>query len=173
MNSPGKVCKRLFGPPVAWIGAFLFFFEELLWKGLGRMMAALAQWSVIARLETLIQRLPPYGAVLLFAVPFALVLPIKLTALWLIGRGEFLSGLLLFACGNLMGTAILARIYLLCRPALSTLGWFVRLESAVLRWRNWAHRLLERLPGWRAAKQTAHKAVETLRRLAQINRHHP
>ncbi len=130
-------------------------FEELLWTWLGRLMAGLARWSPVARLEAAIHRLPPYAAMVLFILPWALVLPIKLAALWLIAVGRVTAGLLLFIGGEAFTVAFLARLYALCRPALHQLAWFVWAEGIVLGWSRWAHAWLDRIGLLRQARKAA------------------
>ena len=144
--------RTLATAPVVVLGALLFQFEEVLWGALGRLMAALGRLPVVARMEADIRQLPPYAAMLLFLLPVAVILPVKIVGVWLIAKGDVLLGLLLFLLGKVTGMAILARLYHLCRDSLCSLAWFARLEAMMRRWSAWAHDLLNRLPVWRRTK---------------------
>ena len=73
---------------------------------------------------------------MVFLAPGALLLPVKLGALWLIANGHALLGLELIIAAKLFGTALVARIFTLTKPALMTLGWFASLHGWILRWRE-------------------------------------
>lgn len=137
--------KLLFAP-LRWLIrlllAFVILFEEWGWEPLQRALARLGRLPVLRQLEALITRLPPYGALLVFAVPALLLLPVKLAALALIAHGQRLLGLAVIVAAKLVGTAIVARLFMLTRPALMQLPWFVRLYG---RWTAWKEALLARV----------------------------
>jgi hypothetical protein len=135
---------------LALIGMILVLFEEVLWGLTGGLMRLLGRFAPIARLEGHIRRLPPVLALPLFILPWAIMLPVKLGALWLIAMGKIIKGTLLFVGGEAFGVAFLARLYELCRPALHRWPWFVIIERILLRWTQWAHDILYRLPFVRA-----------------------
>jgi hypothetical protein len=49
--------------------------------------------------------------------------------------------------------ALFARVYVLTRPALMQVGWFVRLHATVLHWRVSVHGEVESHPLWRAIRR--------------------
>lgn len=163
--------KALISPPVVAVAVFVFLVEEVLWVWLARLMAALGRWAPVARIEATISRLPPYLAILLFVIPWAIILPVKLAALWLLAIGHVASGLLLFAGGELFGVGFLARLYVLCRPALSTLAWFVRVEGWVLAVSAWAHARLDHIVLWRRTRTRLQAAVARWRAFVQRGGH--
>ena len=72
--------------------ALLILFEEWGWEPLQRLLAAIGRWPGLRWIEGAIRRLPPYGALALFALPSLLLVPVKLGALWLIGHGQVVAG---------------------------------------------------------------------------------
>ena len=64
--------------------ALVMLFEEWGWEPLHRAIAALAKFRPVAALAAMIARLPPYGALIVFAVPVVLLIPVKLSALYLL-----------------------------------------------------------------------------------------
>lgn len=130
-----KRLKRL----AAWPLALLILFEEWGWEPLQRGLARIGRALGLAWLEAAIGRLPPYAALSVLLLPSLLLLPVKLTALWLIGRGHAVLGMAVIVLAKVVGTAIVARLFTLTRPALMRLAWFERLY---VRWTAWKDALL-------------------------------
>lgn len=114
--------------------ALVLLFEEWGWEPLAAVFARLARLPLWAALERLIARLPPWGAVAAFCLPALALLPVKLVALFLIGRGHPMLGLLVLLAAKLVGTALLARLFTLTQPALMQLRWFAYWWP---RWKDW------------------------------------
>jgi hypothetical protein len=127
--------KALFG----WLLALLILFEEWGWGPLQRALAWVGRLPGLRWLEERIRALPPYAALALFLLPTAMLLPVKLLALWLIGQGKVWAGTLVILGAKLVGTAIVARLFTLTQPALMQLAWFARLFT---RWVSWKEALL-------------------------------
>ena len=146
---PLRALKGILG----WLLALVLLFEEWGWEPLQRALARIGQLPGLRWLERLISNLPPYAALAVFLVPTALLLPIKLLALWMMSRSWVLGGTLVIVVAKLVGTAVVARLFTLTQPALMTLPWFARLYA---RWRAWKSTLLERVRAsrpWRLARQ--------------------
>jgi hypothetical protein len=122
--------------------ALLILFEEWGWEPLQRAMAWLARAPLLRQIEALITRLPPALALGVFLLPSLLLLPVKLAALWLLAHGHELLGLGIVLLAKVVGTAIVARLFTLTRPALMRLAWFAALYT---RWTAWKDVLLARV----------------------------
>jgi hypothetical protein len=133
---------RALRAPVVGLLALLIVFEEWGWEPLQRAFARLTGLPLLRRVEAAIAGLPPAAAVAVFLLPTLLLLPAKLVALWLIGRGHALLGLGAVVFAKLFGTALVARLFALTRPALLQLAWFA---SVYARWTAWKDPLLLRL----------------------------
>lgn len=131
-----RLARRAAWQVVQVLLAIVVIFEEWGWRPLAAALAQLARLKPIAMLEALIVRLPPYPALAVFALPSLLLLPLKLVALWLIAQGHVVIASLLFVGAKIAGTAIVARIFMLTRPALMQLGWFARLYNVVMPWKE-------------------------------------
>ena len=156
--------KALFG----WLLALLILFEEWGWEPLQRALAWVGRLPGLRWLENQIRGLPPYAALALFLLPTAMLLPVKLLALWLIGQGQVVSGSLVILLAKGVGTALVARLFALTRPALMQLGWFARLYT---RWANWKQALLAQVRAswpWRLGRVLKHRLRQRWRRF--INR---
>ena len=132
--------------------ALLILFEEWGWDPLQRALARLARLPLLRQAESVIARLPPYAALVVFLVPALALLPVKLLALGLIAQGQRLLGLGVILAAKLLGTAVVARLFALTQPALMQLPWFARVYS---RWSAWKAALLAQVRAtwaWRAAR---------------------
>lgn len=125
--------------PFEWTAALVILFEEWGWEPSQRFMEQQARWPVVAWLERHISALPPSAALLVFALPSLLLLPVNLFALWLTGQGKVALGSALIVAAKLAGTTLVARVFTLTRPALLELLWFARLYR---RWQVWEAALL-------------------------------
>ena len=148
---------------LALLGMALVLFEEVLWGMAGGFMRLFSRFAPIARIEDRIRRLPPILALPLFVLPWLIMLPVKLGALWWIAQGRILSGTAMFIFGEAFGVAFLARLYELCRPALHRWPWFVAVERVLLRWTQWAHDILYRLPFVRAGRSWGGRRWDSFR----------
>ncbi len=151
--------KRFFGALVA----LVILFEEWGWEPLQRLMAAIGRLPPLAWLERRIAALPPWGALVVFFVPALGLLPVKLLALWLIGQGQHLLGVLIIVAAKVAGTAIVARLFALTQPALMRMPWFARLFT---RWTVWKEEVLARVRAswaWRVGRVVKHRVAQRVR----------
>jgi hypothetical protein len=138
--------------------ALLILFEEWGWDPLQRALARLARLPLLRQAESVIARLPPYAALVVFLVPALLLLPVKLLALGLIAQGQRVLGLAVIVAAKLVGTAVVARLFTLTRPALMRLRWFARVYG---RWVAWKAALLAQVRAswvWRQARVLRRRA---------------
>ena len=140
--------------------ALLLLFEEWGWEALAGIVARLAKLPFFAWLEQRIRRLPPYAALATFAAPALLLVPVKILALYFIGAGHVMLGLVVLIAAKVAGTAIVARLYALTQPTLMQLAWFARWYP---RWKAWKDRVMDqvrRSPGWLAARRMKDAVAE-------------
>lgn len=132
--------------------AVIILFEEWGWEPLQRLLARIGRWPGLRWIEGFVRTLPPWAAVVMFVVPAALLLPIKLLALWAIGRGHLVLGMLVIVAAKIVGTAVVARLFTLTQPALMQLRWFAWAHA---HWIRLKHAVLERARAswaWRVAR---------------------
>ena len=131
----------------------LLLFEEWGWAALAAAMARLANLPLWARLERRIGRLSPAGALVVFFVPALALLPVKVLALYFMGRGHPLAGAAVLVAAKLAGTAVLARLFTLTQPALMRLAWFARWYPRWIDWKTvWMDRVRRSAP-WRTVRR--------------------
>jgi hypothetical protein len=166
-----RVLRGLFNLTLGPVLAVVLIFEEWGWEPLQRLMARLARLPLWARMEALIVRLPPYLALMVFFVPALLLLPIKLLALYWIGRGHALLGIGLVLTAKMLGTAAVARLFALTQPALMRLTWFARLYN---RWKPWKDGLIAKMKAtaaWHTLSATVQAMAQSLRSVRDWFRH--
>lgn len=145
--------KALCTPPLMALAALLMFVEEVLWESAKRLMALLGRLPLIRSIEAWIAALPPYGAAAVFLLPGILLLPVKISALWLMAHGHALLGVQVIIGAKLAGTALVARIFTLTKPQLMTLHWFAVVHDFINKWRT-------RLYGWVKSSQAWQRLQE-------------
>ena len=156
-----KVLRGLLVAPVA----LLLLFEEWGWAPLAAAFAALGRLPVWRQLERLIAGLPPWGALLAFGLPVLALIPVKLLALYLIGKGQIGLGIVLILLAKLAGTAVAARLFQLTQPALMQLKWFARSYRAFKNWKDRVLRQVRTSWAWRAARRLKRRAITAGHRL--------
>ena len=108
------------------LAALLLLFEEWGWRPLSTLVARLARFPLWAVVERWIAGLPPYGALVTLAVPSAILIPAKLLGVYLLATGHFVTAVAVIICAKLASTALIARIFLLTKPALMQIAWFAQ-----------------------------------------------
>src|SRR5687767_15427199 len=108
--------RRVLTPPMVIIAALIMLFEEWLWDNLTAFMAWVGRAPVLRRVETRIAGLPPYPAMGVFVLPSLILFPVNIFAVYLTAHGHAVAGAGILIAAKLVGTAILARLFTLCRP---------------------------------------------------------
>lgn len=121
-----RFLKRLIAAPFVLLAAIIILLEDWLWDDLQRIAAAIGRLIILRQLEFFIANLPPYAALLFFATPSLLLIPIKLAAVYLLSHGLATLGLLLAIGAKIVGTALVARIFTLTKPNLMRINWFAQ-----------------------------------------------
>jgi hypothetical protein len=116
--------------------ALILLFEEWGWRPLSNLLAQLARFRIWALTELWIAGLPPYGALVALGVPSTIVIPAKLIGVYLLATGHVVTAAAVILCAKLAGTALVARIFILTKPALMQIGWFRRAYEAYVPWQD-------------------------------------
>ena len=157
--------KRLFELLFIPIAAAIVFFEEVLLRYLGEAMAALGRWPPVARLEAWLAGLPPWAALITFAAPSTLILPVKLAAVWFALQGHFVLAASAIVIGKVVATALVARLYKILRPTLLRLSWYLRVETWLFAWRDRIYGFVRSMAAWQATVALIHRAKAWLAKL--------
>ncbi len=149
-------------PPLLLLAFLWVVLEETLWRWAKALGGMIARIPVFAALEALILRLDARLVLLVFAIPIALLFPVKLAALWLIGSGHWLLGAGVLLAAKSIGTAFSARLYVAAEPKLMTIPAVARVRDHVVALLARAHAFLDAVPAWRALRGAAARAKATL-----------
>jgi hypothetical protein len=160
-----RFLKTLLNTTLVPLVALLLVFEEWGWEPLARVMDRLARLPVWSQLERWVRQLPPYAAMAVFFLPMLTLLPVKLLAVYWMGHGHALLGLLVVLAAKLLGTAVVARLFHLTQPALMQLPWFARLYARWVVWKDGVIAQLKSARPWRLAHALARQAHRAVRKV--------
>jgi hypothetical protein len=141
--------------------ALIVLFEEWGWRPLAALLARLGRWRPWAMVESAIAGLPPYAALVVFALPTALFFPLKLLAFYLIAKGQAMLAAVVFALAKIFGTALLARIFQLTQPALMRIAWFAWGYNLFVPWRDAVFVKIRATWAWRYGRIVKARAKKT------------
>jgi hypothetical protein len=161
-----RAAWRLIKPPLGWalqiVLALLILLEEWGWQPLADLLGRFVRWQPWARLEAAIAGLPPYPALAVFALPSLLLMPLKFLALFLIAKGQLVLAGLLFAAAKVGATALVARLFMLTRPALMRIGWFASAYGRFMPWKEAVEAYVRGSYVWRLGRVWKTLAKRTL-----------
>jgi hypothetical protein len=137
--------------------AVLFLIEAWLWDHLEPVVArvvALIPWQgVKSALVRLVARLSPEATLVVFVVPFIVLLPLKFLEVWLIVQQRWIGAILVLVLAKLLGLGVTAFIFEVTKDKLLQMAWFRRVYEFFIWLREWAHQKVEpvtrRLRKWR------------------------
>jgi hypothetical protein len=137
--------------------ALIFLLEAWLWDHLAPLVRAVVNifpWkSFKAQLKRLFNRLPPWVALIVFALPLVAVAPIKFLEVWFLAHGSWIGVVVTLVLAKLIGLGVTAFIFDVTRQKLLQLAWFRRLYDYVMWLRDWAHAMadpiMHRIQTWR------------------------
>ncbi|MGC1359043.1 MAG: hypothetical protein WA851_25235 [Xanthobacteraceae bacterium] len=71
-----------------------------------------------------LRTLGPYQCLLVLAVPLAVVEPLKMLAVFIIGEGRFITGVIVMVCAYAGSLLVAERLFAIVKPKLLKLPWF-------------------------------------------------
>lgn len=141
--------RRVLTPPMVVLAALFLFVEDWLWVRMTAAMAWVGRLPLIHALELRLSKLPAWGALACFFLPGLLLLPVKLAALFLVGRGHVVLGMGVIVLAKVAGTAVVARVFMVCREVLMSVWWFRKGHDWILRMKDLLYAKLKAMPAWR------------------------
>ena len=162
MNSPtlipASAPRKRIRTALLFAGALLFLLEEWLWISFTRFFVWLGRHRAVRWIEKRLAGVPPMAALIILCVPMTLIFPFKIAGLWMIATGHFLSGCATILAAKVLSTAIVARIFVTCRPQLLRMPWFARMHAWMLVMSARVHAWIAQQPAWHAAKRSLRRA---------------
>jgi hypothetical protein len=80
----------------------------------------------LGHLRRQIERLPPYPALLILAIPLAVVEPLKLSTILIAGEGHWITSGLVLLFAYATSLFVTHWLFVVVKPKLLTLPWFAR-----------------------------------------------
>src|SRR5256885_9437455 len=155
--------------------ALVFLLEAWLWEHLRPLVAVvvnLIAWDKLkTRLTRVVEWLPPWAVLVVFVIPFFVLLPLKFLEVYLLVRRQWIAAILVLVLAKLLGLGVTAFIFEVTRPKLLQMAWFRRLYEIMLVWLAHAGALIDpikaRIRRWfrMFAPQRAGRTLRLLRRI--------
>lgn len=127
--------------------ALIFLLEAWLWDHLKPLIAwavgLLPFERVKQRLREGIEQLPAYAALVVFIVPFIVLLPLKFLEVFLLAKRQWLAAIVVLVLAKLLGLGITAFVFEATRAKLLQMAWFARMYDWFMWARDWAHDMTE------------------------------
>ena len=163
--------------PLWVILALLFLLEAWLWDHLQPVVArfvAFIPWTRFKeRLARAISGLSPWATLIVFIIPFIVLLPLKFLEFFLIARKQWIAAGIVLVLAKLLGLGVTAFVFDVTRDKLLQMAWFKRMFDWFMWARGWAHDMTEpirermRRIAWLLKPQ---RAGRFLRRLIRLRR---
>jgi hypothetical protein len=157
--------------------AVMFLIEAWLWSHLEpvveRFVALIPLQGLKAALVRLIGRLSPQLTLIVFAIPFFLLMPVKFLEVWLIVKQKWIAAALVLVLAKLVGVGLTAFIFEATKDKLLQMAWFRQVYDFFIWLRAWAHRKVDpitrRLRKWRHVLRHLHSGRFAVR-LSRVRR---
>lgn len=146
-----KRIARLLLLPLEALLTLLIVLDELARPLYRPLLRWVATWRLMHRLEAWVAARHRFTILVLLAIPFAIVEPLKVLALLWIGRGAVVPGGILLAFAYLAGFVLVERVYSAGRDKLLTIGWFAWLMGVVTGVREAVSAWARQTAVWRLA----------------------
>ena len=104
-------------------------------------------------------------------MPMLMLFPFKIAGLWMIASGRFFTGCMIMLAAKVVSTAVIARIFMTCRPQLMQMVWFARLHAWTLVLRDRIHVWIENQPAWTDAHRFLRHVRMQVRNLFRRSRY--
>ena len=139
--------------------------DELLFPLFRPLIGWLGHLRLFQRIAILIRGLPPYAVLVLLAVPFILIEPAKIFALYWGAVGHPIQGLVLLIIAQIVSILTCDRIFHVGYEPLMRIGWFKRLMDWLIRLRDRALNWAKSTAAWKAGADIVRNARAWLRGL--------
>jgi hypothetical protein len=143
--------KRFLTLPLVLVAVILVLFDDLFRPWVKAAVARLARLPLWRWIESRIERLPPYATLALFLIPVAIIEPLKVYALYLMGLGHVVGGVL--------------TLVTISRDKLLSIAWFAWCFDRAVAFKTVVHDWIVQSRVWILAKRLAAYAREALRQV--------
>ena len=144
--------------------------DTLLFPLFRPLVDALSRLRLFEAIGALLLRLPPYVVLLILAVPFVVLEPLKVFALYWFALGHLIQGGILLIVAHGASILTLERLYHAGKPQLMQIGWFKRLMTWLGGLRDAAVKLAKSTAAWQWSAGVATGVRAWVRGLLQSTR---
>ena len=144
--------SRLATRVLFFVAACVLAFEEWIWNHTSALLRRVGRLPPFRWIEGWVRRRTPLQALILYVLPVLVVLPLKGFALGVIGHGHVALGFSILFIAKIIGTAVLARLWQMTEPAITTYRWIRRGRDGFLRLRHRLYRWLHQQPVYRRTR---------------------
>ena len=161
--------KRLLTLPLVLVAVVLVLFDNLFRPWVKAAVARLAQLPLWRRIENRIERLSPYATLALFLIPIAIIEPLKVYALYLMGLGHVIGGILTLVVAKIVGVGLAERLsaerlFAISRDKLLSIPWFAWCFDRAVALKTVVHDWIVQSRIWAAVKRITARVRAALRR---------
>ncbi len=155
--------RRILSIPLTILVLIFFLLEDLFLGILRPIFRLVGALSPFVALSAWLKRLPPYVALVVFAVPFILLEPVKVFSIFWIGLGHFVSGAMLLIVSYILSLLIVERMFHVTRDQLLSIAWFAWGYRLIMHVKAWAFERLESTALWKAVRPLGHQIAAAVR----------
>lgn len=130
--------------------------DELLFPLVRPLLRWLGDLKLFQRLGAWIQSLPPCVVLVLLAVPFILIEPAKVFAVYWTATGHVIQGAIILIVAQIVSLLTCERIFHVGHDKLMQIGWFKRLMA-------WLFGLRDKAIGWAKSTKIWQAAAEMIK----------
>lgn len=144
--------KKIVTYPILFIAAITLIVEEAIWEQISSILSKVSHFKFIVSIENWIAGLNRYILLPIFLLPCGTSFAIKLIGFYLISTGHFIDGLIIICAAEILGTAIMVRLFIVARPKLLTFSWFSYAYTKLNIAKEWAKNFIIQSEAWKNIK---------------------
>jgi len=129
--------------------------DEVMFPVFRPLIVWLTGLRLFQRIGELLGRLPPYVALLALGVPFVIIEPAKLLAIWWAAQGHLVQGTILLVVAQALSLLVCERIFHAAYQPLMRIGWLRALLGWLFGLRDRAIALARSTVAWKQAVRLA------------------
>ena len=158
----GRV-KALFTRAIRVVGRFIVavavvgytVLDELLFPLFHPLIRWLTGLRLFQRIGEWLGRLPSYAALVALGIPFVIIEPMKVVAIWWAGTGHIVSGTIALLMAHILSLLVVERIFHAVYQPLMRIEWFAKLLGWLFAIRDRAIKMVKATAAGRSASQWA------------------
>jgi hypothetical protein len=154
MPSPERKERNLLRDGLLQIAQALVFVYVVLDAIVAPLFRPLLRWLASIRLvqwlEAAFARLPPYLILALLLIPYVGAEPAKIYALYLVGTGHLIAGVVALAAAYLVSLVLVEQVYQAGKSRLRTISWFAAALDWLFDFRDRLINWMKATPAWSA-----------------------